>query len=166
MATSNAFSSLAPDEGDDDDDAAEAHSETAATAATPADDDAPGHAAAGPGHRVEAAATARAKPGGGLGEWQLLVDGQLERLRHELSEQSAKSDAQMKGMRVLIEGQMRRQGEVQEALRSHAGVITREVCVWTKRYINAKFVVFGDSNDLKVDMQWRAVGAESCATDE
>ena len=56
----------------------------------------------------------------------------------------------MKGVKVLLEGQMRRQAEVQETLRAHAGSITREVCLWTKRYINAKFVVFGDHNGLKV----------------
>ena len=41
-------------------------------------------------------------------------------------------------LKGLIEHQMRNTKETEDALRAHTQLITREVCGWTKRYIDTK----------------------------
>ena len=83
-------------------------------------------------------------------EWQMLQEGMLERMRHSIEEQVTKGEAQTKGLKTLVEAQMRKQCEVDEAMRAHTTVITREVCMWTRRYINAKVVELAELNQLKL----------------
>jgi len=74
----------------------------------------------------------------GGADWQLIFDGMLGRLRVEVEEQGSelrRTQEQCGGLKRLVERQMRTQKDMNEALREHTSVITREVCTWTKQYI-------------------------------
>ena len=85
-------------------------------------------------------------------EWRLLLDGQMEQLRHRVGAvEEAASSSQADGsarlsevegqygrLKGLVEHQMRNTKETEDALRAHTQLITREVCGWTKRYIDTK----------------------------
>ena len=72
--------------------------------------------------------------------WQveLLQEGAVERLRHDLLEQSG-SVAALKG---LVEKQLREQQDVAAVLQAHTRVIMREVCKWTRGYIEIRLSDF------------------------
>ena len=76
----------------------------------------------------------------------------MEQLRHRVGAvEEAASSSQADGsarlsevegqygrLKGLIEHQMRNTKETEDALRAHTQLITREVCGWTKRYIDTK----------------------------
>ena len=76
----------------------------------------------------------------------------MEQLRHRVGAvEEAASSSQADGsarlsevegqygrLKGLVEHQMRNTKETEDALRAHTQLITREVCGWTKRYIDTK----------------------------
>lgn len=67
-------------------------------------------------------------------EWELLQEGALDRLRHDLQSQAVVVGA----LKALVEKQMREQQDVATALQKHTRCIMREVCVWTRGYLEIR----------------------------
>lgn len=67
-------------------------------------------------------------------EWELLQEGAIDRLRHDLHAQSASVAA----LKALVERQMREQQDVATVLQSQSRVIMREVCIWTRGYLEVR----------------------------
>ena len=79
-------------------------------------------------------------------EWELLQEGAMERLRHDLQTQATTLGA----LKMLVEKQMRSQHEVATVLQSQARVITREVCKWAKGFVELKLKeILGDVPALR-----------------
>eukprot|EP00964_Phaeocystis_antarctica_P109008 scaffold73496_cov66-Phaeocystis_antarctica.AAC.4 len=80
----------------------------------------------------------------------------VERLRHSVEAQAARGDAQTSGLdrlKALVELQMRKHTDVEETMRDTlSGItrnITREVCAFMKRYVNAKLHEMAELNRLE-----------------
>lgn len=57
----------------------------------------------------------------------------------------------MRGLKVLVERQMRQNTETQEAVRATTSLITSEVCEMMKRYLNAKLSDFATGLEARLE---------------
>jgi hypothetical protein len=67
-------------------------------------------------------------------EWELLQEGAVDRLRQDVHSQAASVAA----LKALVEKQMREQQEVATVLQAQSRVIMREVCIWTRGYLEIR----------------------------
>lgn len=67
---------------------------------------------------------------------------------------------QVNSIKALVERQMRSQNDIQEALRAHTSVITREVCDMLKRFVNARLQAFSEG----LDKRFQAKEVSDCSS--
>ena len=64
---------------------------------------------------------------------------------------------QIRGIKAMVEKQLRTQADTQEALRVHTSLITSEVCDMLKRYLNASLANFSKSFEARFEARLRAL---------